>query len=138
VLTLNPNDFYVKYRNALNLANEDENEQSKLVPVFGQEYALRLAYAVAHNQEYFNKLIEKIANTYQGDSEYIKSKIKLNNLITVFGGAGTGKTQAVAKTLKYLFDNAEFRFICPTEDQLTNLMGVFKDSKVEHGMTIDA
>lgn len=138
VLTLNTNDFYVKYRDALNLANEDENEESKLVPVFGQEYALRLAYAVAHNQEYFNKLIEKIANTYQGDSEYIKSKIKLNNLITVFGGAGTGKTQAVAKTLKYLFDNAEFRFICPTEDQLKNLMSVFKDSKVEHGMTIDA
>ena len=68
LLTLNSNDFYVKYRDSIKSANETGTFD--LVPVFGQEYALRLIYAYAKNHTFFNTLLAKIKASYKGNEDY--------------------------------------------------------------------
>lgn len=142
IMSLNSNDFTVKYRDAIKeLLESDVDDSQKLVPVYGQEYALKLAYAFVHNKDLFNSLMDEIGNTYAGSEEYIEAKKDriLHNVLSVFGGAGTGKTRGVAFLLSRLFDNAEFRFIAPTEKQTNTLLSVFgREGKTEEALTFDS
>lgn len=107
-----------------------------IVPVFGQQHALRLVYAFAHNKPLFNYLLNQIRSTYKGKGEYEINRIIYNNIAAVFGGAGTGKTQGVGYFLAMLFDNSEFRFVGPRKTQVSNLLKVFgRSEKTEEGKT---
>lgn len=137
IMKLNSNDFYVLYRNAIQHA-KDVDPEFDIVPVFGQEYALRLGYAYTKNIEFFNSLLQSIADSYEGTEAYQKNKRILFNMINVFGGAGTGKTRGVGAMLTYLFPDAEFRFIGPTDTQVNALLEVFKKPEDStDGLTID-
>lgn len=139
IMSLNSNDFFVKYRNSIKeLLESDISEEKKLVPVYGQEYALRLAYAFAHNKKLFNLLSDSIADTYDGNEDYVKEKRILHNIISVFGGAGTGKTRGVTFLLSRLLNDSEFRFIAPTKNQTDVLLDVFERSgKTEEALTFE-
>lgn len=137
IMTLNSNDFYVLYRNAIQHAKEVDPEFD-IVPVYGQEYALRLGYAYTKNTKFFNSLLQAIADSYGGTEAYQKNKRMLFNMINVFGGAGTGKSRGVGAMLMYLFPDAEFRLIGPTDTQVTTLLNIFKKSSDStDGMTIN-
>lgn len=136
IISLHTNDFYVKYRDTI-LEARQKDPNFNIVPVYGQEFAVRTIYSVLHNPDLFNRLLEGIANTYHGDDSYIESKKHLYNMISVLGGAGVGKTQGVGRIISLLLPNAEVRYICPSETQLKKLMAIDHDSKVEHGMTVD-
>lgn len=137
LMTLHSNDFYVLYRNAIQHAKEVDPEFD-LVPVFGQEYALRLVYAYTKNKDFFNSLLDKIKATYKGNEKYQLNKRVLYNILSVFGGAGTGKSRGVGAMLMHLFPDAEFRFIGPTDSQVNSLLEIFKQPKdSSNGMTID-
>ena len=57
-------------------------------------------------------------------------------MITVFGGAGSGKT-SMAVVLKYLFPDAAFRFLAPKDSQVTKLLATFGQSKDSNdGLTV--
>ena len=137
LMKLQSNDFFVLYRNAIQRAKEvDPNFD--LVPVFGQEYALRLAYAYTKNKDFFNSLLDKIKATYKGNEKYQLNKRVLYNVLSVFGGAGTGKSRGVGAMLMHLFPDAEFRFIGPTDSQVNSLLEIFNQPKESsNGMTIN-
>ena len=137
ILTLHTNDFYVKYRDAIKNARQSD-PNFNIVPVYGQEFAVKLIYSVLHNTTFFNNLVDKIAETYKGSDKYIsEGKKYLYNMVTVLGGAGVGKTQGVGKIISLLLPEAEVRYICPSETQLQKLMAVDGDTEVAHGMTVD-
>lgn len=136
IMSLNANDFYIKYRDTIKGLREIGNY--KLVPVFGQEYSLRLAYSFLHNRQLFNDLLNKISETYTGNEKYIQTRRILDNVFSVFGGAGVGKTQGVGYLLSKLFDNVEFRFIAPTNSQTETLLKVFeRPGKTEEAYTFE-
>lgn len=136
IMKLNSNDFYVLYRNAIQHA-KDIDPNFDIVPVFGQEYALRLIYAYSKNRNFFNILSKEIANTYQGSEKYQLNKRILRNFVSVFGGAGTGKSRGVGAMLMHIFPDAEFRVIGPTNTQVDSLLNIFGKAKdSSDGLTI--
>lgn len=83
-----------------------ENANTNIVPIIGQEWNVQIAYALSTNPEIFNAIIDGVAAQEPNTSEinedqklYLKSRSKLKNFIFIQGGAGSGKTQAVAKVL---------------------------------------
>lgn len=134
IFSLHSGAFYYKIKSILEeLQNEGEIE---IAPVFPQEHALRIIYSFAHNKELFNNIINAVKSSYDGSEAYVINKLLLNNMISVFGGAGTGKTQGVGFFLSKLFDNVEFLFVGPTQNQVKRLLDVF-DAKEEQGKTFD-
>lgn len=138
LMKLHSNDFFALYRDAIKHAKEVAPDFN-IVPVFGQEFALRWIYAYAKDKNGFNYLLDQIANSYDGTDEYQKVKRKLYNMANIFGGAGTGKTRGVAAILKYLFPKAEFRLLGPTDTQVQTLLSVFGEAKDSaNGKTLNA
>lgn len=94
IMTLNANDFYVKFR--------DITKNFEKEPTYGHEYIVRMAYAMMRDVTAFNGLAELIGDRYEnkakGTDEYVKSRKKLLSIIFGLGGAGTGKSTSVAKT----------------------------------------
>lgn len=109
---------------------------SKIAPLYPQEYAVKLAYAFAKNSQFLkdlgelmNSKNEDFVNSLSGldadDISYLKSKKFLKNFVpAILGGAGVGKTQAMLYTLFTLLgdvDNAEFLVCGPKQTQVDNL-----------------
>jgi hypothetical protein len=92
-------------------------------PIFSQEYAVRVGYSQILNKEIFNNIVEQIHYIAQqnSDDEYIKTKTSLNNILTIYGGAGVGKTKGVAYLLKLMLPNANIITSAPTRKQTDNL-----------------
>ena len=92
-------------------------------PIFSQEYAVRIGYSQILNKEIFNNIVEQIHYIAQqnSDDEYIKTKTSLNNILTIYGGAGVGKTKGVAYLLKLMLPNANIITSAPTRKQTDNL-----------------
>lgn len=104
-------------------------------PVYSQEMAIRNAWSFALNgtmygmaaQEISNVLKEKFEDSqgisdkdvvkidgieyHKNDIEYLSNMPTWDSMFVVLGGAGTGKTTAVGKTLKLLLDNSDAEII---------------------------
>lgn len=92
-------------------------------PIFSQEYAVRVGYSQILNKEIFNSVISQVKNLAVTTStdEYIQTKSPLSNMITIYGGAGVGKTKGVAYLLKLMLPNATVVTSAPTRKQTDNL-----------------
>ena len=92
-------------------------------PIFAQEYAVRVGYSQVLNKEIFNSIIAQIRNLAETTTtdKYIQTKSPLNNIITIYGGAGVGKTKGVAYLLKLMLPNATIITSAPTRKQTDNL-----------------
>lgn len=115
-------DFYATYK-----ANLDK----ELLPIPGHEFTIKQAVAEAINPYLFNGLIDGIKNNANydglndGTKKYLTNKSVLHNLVTILGGAGTGKTVGVVvniiKSLCYNVDT-EVVFIAKEQNQADNIM----------------
>lgn len=104
------------------LKNIISDENYKLAPIFSQEYAVRIADAFITNKDLFNKIILQISNLAKAsDNPYLKTKSPLYNLVTVFGGAGVGKTTGVAALLRKLHGDSNILLSAPENRQILNL-----------------
>lgn len=98
------------------------SEDYKLAPIFSQEYAVRIADAFITNPGLFNEVILQISNLAKSsDDIYLQTKNPLYNLMSIFGGAGVGKTKGVASLLKKLHPNAHILLSAPEARQVSNL-----------------
>lgn len=116
ILSLNSNDFYYKLKEILNTPEFDK------APLFGQEFAIRVAYANALHPEKFNSLLNLFTELNK-DTPEIAEKAKLYNSSFIFGGAGVGKTVVIARLLARLLDSpdSEFLLLAPSETQVKKL-----------------
>ena len=111
-------------------------ENSKFVPIIGQEVNIQLAVAEAESSEVFNALVDKMVELVNkafpendNASKYIKSRIPLKNFIFVNGGLGTGKTQVVLRHTSEILkqwhkDDIEIVNLAPHDTQLKTLSEV--------------
>lgn len=105
------------------------NPEFTNAPIFSQEYAVRVSYSQILNKEIFNSVISQVKQLAEKTStdEYIQTKSPLDNLITIYGGAGVGKTKGVAYLLKLMLPNAAVVTSAPTRKQTDNL-----SSSIQH------
>lgn len=97
------------------------NPEYKLAPTFAQEYAERIGYGFINNPELFKQLQFEIkAIGSNSEDVYIKNKSNFFAL-TVFGGAGVGKTKGVAYTLFQMFQDASIIAVAPSSLQVNRL-----------------
>jgi hypothetical protein len=92
-----------------------------LAPVYGQELAIRRNVSMALNPELYNNLLDKVQKLYP---EAMGSKPVLANMAVTLGGAGTGKTVAIAgisASMLAFDDDIEYVYLAPTEKQANNL-----------------
>lgn len=116
------------YYNDLNevISKDDFN----FAPIFPQEYAARIAYANIINQPLFNSIVTKISSLAQANSNdaYIKTKTPLRNILTIFGGAGVGKTKVVDYIIDQIFKkDSQVILTAPTSKQVQNLKDSLKE-----------
>lgn len=99
------------------------NPEFTNAPIFSQEYAVRVGYSQILNKELFNSIITQIKSLAESTStdEYIQTKSPLSNFITIYGGAGVGKTKGVAYLLKLMIPDATIITSAPTRKQTDNL-----------------
>lgn len=92
-------------------------------PIFSQEYAVRVGYSQISNKEIFNSIILQLKQLAERTSsdQYIQTKSPLSNMLTIYGGAGVGKTKGVAYLLKLMMPKAKFVTSAPTRKQTNNL-----------------
>ena len=116
MLSLNSNDFHYKLKEILNTPEFDK------APLFGQEFAIRTAYANSLHPEKFNNLLDLFTELNK-DTPEIVEKAKLYNSSFIFGGAGVGKTVVIARLLARLLDSpdSEFLLLAPSETQIKKL-----------------
>lgn len=117
IASLNSNDFYTKLKGIV------EDPGFSYAPLFGQEFAVRVAVANALHPSKFNILLDKLKTTDDNAPEQIKKKETLYNMSFIFGGAGVGKTVVIAKLLYRMLDDptAEFAILAPSETQSNKL-----------------
>ena len=115
IMTLNANDFYVRFR--------DTTKEFEKEPTYGHEYVVRLAYAMMRNVGIFNRMAELIASKYGGTDEYIKQRRKLFNIIFALGGAGVGKSTSIARTFLKMIEGLDNSVVIMSTgpDQIKNL-----------------
>lgn len=101
---------------------KEENERSKFAPILGQEFAIKNNICNLLNPEVYNSLLEKIGQKYTGTYAYIKAKPVLKNANFSIGGAGVGKTTAIASnSIRMAGDNVEYVLMAPTDSQVKKL-----------------
>ena len=117
IVSLNSNDFYAKLKGIV------ENPDFSYAPLFGQEFAVRVAVANALHPSKFNVLLDKLKTIDDNVPEQIKKKETLYNMSFIFGGAGVGKTVVIAKLLYRMLDDptAEFAILAPSQTQSDKL-----------------
>lgn len=119
IITLDSNSFYPRYNNILSKYRTPDGKE--LAPVYGQELAIRRNISMALNPDLYNNLLEKI---YQMYPETMHKKDILPNVSVVLGGAGTGKTVAIAGISAEMLsfdDDVEFVYLAPSKKQADNL-----------------
>lgn len=98
------------------------SDEFNKIPIFSQEHAVRIGYAMVYNPQLFNKIIDKLVPKNSDLSDYVRNRLKLYNFYSVFGGAGVGKTTSIGYLLKTLFEhNSSFISIAPTIKQAQKL-----------------
>lgn len=129
-LSLHSNDFFVKFVDIID--EELGDPKHGRVPVYGQEYAVKLALATTLNQNLFNKLIDRMAQSYDGKDEAIKQRHRLYNMQITFGGAGTGKTVGVAYFVKKMLegrDDVDILYVAMNDKQMKRLLDSVKETE---------
>lgn len=95
------------------------NQDSKFAPILGQELAIRYNISLLANPELYNELLTEIKSKYNGTNNYMKNKDVLYNTSISSGGAGTGKTTAIAKnSILMAGDDVEYIVIAPKKEQV--------------------
>jgi hypothetical protein len=96
------------------------SNRKDLAPIFGQELSIRKAITAALDPTLYNAVLKHISEL--NPSSY--KKPPLNNMINVFGGAGTGKTVAISSIAAEILafdDDVEFVYLAPSDTQVKNL-----------------
>lgn len=123
ILSYPSQNFY----NELNKVVSDPNY--KLAPVFSQECANRIAYSFIKDNGIFRNIILRLKETTKEyDDLYQKTLAPFYNIVTIYGGAGTGKTEGVASTLAKMIPDAYIMTcaITPKQvDKLNNSIGKY-------------
>ena len=119
IITLDSNSFYPRYNNILSKYRTPDKKE--LAPVYGQELAIRRNISMALSPDLYNNLLAKIYEMYP---ETMHKKDILPNVSVVLGGAGTGKTVAIAGISAEMLsfdDDVEFVYLAPSKKQADNL-----------------
>lgn len=145
IVTINSNDFYYKLRQII------EDPEFKFAPIMGQELAIRTSVAHAFNVDIFNEILFNIKEAAPHDlldkfktlseSEkndftkspdfkkytdqlYFSQKKLLDNCSFIFGGAGVGKTKAIANIIVKFLDaeNVNFTVSASNTEQTQKLI----------------
>ena len=126
LLSVPAEDFYTKYTTVT------QAEDAPFAPIYSQELGLRYIAATISRPDLDNAILSELktqANSYAGtltDKEsktWIENLTALQNFICIQGGAGVGKTQAIARTTAKMYEGYDHEFICvaPTTGQAENL-----------------
>jgi hypothetical protein len=126
VLSLPAEPFYTRYETVT------QAEDSKFAPIYGQEMALRNVAAMISNPELANAVLEELAKKVDTskidpkDTQTIKWLSNLGllrNFVVIPGGAGCGKTTAIASNVAKMYGDYDHEFIClaPESEQAENL-----------------
>ncbi len=110
ILSFPSSTFYTKYKQLVPTMDK--------VPVFAQEYAIKLGYVMQHNKGFFNNLLNNVFDSSIEISDFMKDRSKLYNMLFVPGGTGTGKTRLIARTIKEMSENSSIVTLAPTKKQL--------------------
>lgn len=115
ILAAPTQNFYVNFKKHI-------ESNDKIAPIYSQEYAIRFGYSYIINPDLFNGFLEVLEKYAKNDKDaYIASRPIYRNLYTVLGGAGTGKTTAIAKSLQAMFPEATIVASAATKRQTSNL-----------------
>ena len=126
VLSLPAESFYTKYETVT------QAEDSQFAPIYGQEMALRNVSAMIANPELANAILEQLANHVdlskidpkdKTSIKWISNLTTLPNIVIIPGGAGCGKTTAIATNTAKMYADYDHEFIClaPEMEQAENL-----------------
>ena len=126
VLSVPAESFYTRYEAAT------QAEDSKFAPIYNQEMALRDVVAELANPELSNYILEELkarVDTSKIDPKdtqtisWLSNLQILRNFHIVPGGAGCGKTTAIATNVAKIFADYDHEFIClaPEMEQAENL-----------------
>ena len=118
--------FYTQYEPVT------QAEDSKFAPIYSQEMALRNVVALIANAELSNAVLEELKKRVdlskidKNDTSSIKWLTNLQtlpNMVIVPGGAGCGKSTAVATNVSKMFADYDHEYFClgPEMEQAENL-----------------
>lgn len=118
--------FYTKYREV----TTDDN--SPFAPIYSQEMAIRHVVAAVARPDLVNAILDELGKKI--DTSHIDPKDKatinwmqnlaaLYNFVMIPGGAGCGKTEAVAHNVAKMYEDYDHEFIClaPEKEQTEKL-----------------
>lgn len=135
ILSVPADSFYTRYESVT------QSEDSKFAPIYSQEMALRNVVAEFTNPELSNYILEELnkrVDTSKIDPKdtngikWLSNLSVLRNFVIVSGGAGCGKTTAIATNAAKMFEEYDHEFIClaPEDVQAENLANsIGKDIK---------
>ena len=118
--------FYTQYEPVT------QAEDSKFAPIYSQEMALRNVTALIANAELSNAILEelkkridtsKIDKNDKVSIKWLSNLQTLPNMVIVPGGAGCGKTTAIATNTSKMFADYDHEYFClaPEMEQAENL-----------------
>lgn len=128
IITVPSNAFYSTYKNITT------TEDFRFAPVFGQEFAVRIATGMMARKSLFNEALKQIKTNANSEFESLRDSTKrlylqnlglLNNFILIPGGAGCGKSTGVAGTTASLFNehaSKQFVALAPKKIQAQRLV----------------
>lgn len=118
ILTVNADDFYSRLINYLT------NNSDSPIPFSSQIFAIRLGDAYLRDSK---NGLNKLSNYYKDDNDCF-----LDNLMTIFGSAGTGKTTVIANIIVQMNSDKTIYYSANGESQLKKLEESINGAKPEN------
>ena len=126
IISVPADAFYTRY------AAVTQAEDSKFAPIYSQEMALRNVVAEVANTELSNLVVEELLkriDTSKIDKDdkqtinWLSNLTGLRNTVIIPGGAGCGKSTAIAANAAKMFADYDHEFFClaPEIEQADNL-----------------
>lgn len=128
IYALDANVFYSRLNHIVDDLKAS-NKTDDLAPIFGQEYAVRMALANVRKMDLFNEINARMKredfvkqnmdNVSDGVVEELSACPMLYNLTAIFGGAGTGKTDGGAGVFAQMLtgEDVEYIAVAPEDSQ---------------------
>ena len=118
--------FYTKYEQVT------QADDSKFAPIYSQEMALRNVVAAFTNIELINAILDELKNKVDTSKinpkdaqtiKWLQNLSVLKNFVIVPGGAGCGKSTAIATNTAKMFEDYDHEYFClgPEIEQAENL-----------------
>lgn len=126
VLSVPAESFYTGYKDTTQAAD------SKFAPIYNQEMAIRHISAEIARPDLSNAILDELLKTVDVSKidpkdtqtiNWLKNLMPLKNFVIVPGGAGCGKTTAVAQNVAKMYANYDHEYVClaPEMEQSENL-----------------